>query len=161
MTITLIADEIYRELGSPSSLSVPSVAFWLRGHIGDVYNLLSTSYAISLTDGSTVEPEINEEEKAIFKKLFNVYYYDLKIRENLGAASHDILEVVSDGASVRIVNKNEISKTYVALRKEESNELSNLVNKYNQNAASPLQVVGDDTSSDDSTSTSYYETIRE
>ena len=42
-------------------------------------------------------------------------------------------------------NKNELSKTYLALKKEEYSELTDLINAYKLRKASPLQVAGDDT----------------
>ncbi|MEK6883464.1 MAG: hypothetical protein AABY22_27805, partial [Nanoarchaeota archaeon] len=88
MTVHTIADEIYRELGSPSDYSVPGVTFWLRGHIGDLNNLISTEFSVSSTDGATVSPDISEAQKSIFKKLFNLYFYGRKILSNLGAAAN-------------------------------------------------------------------------
>lgn len=161
MVVLDIADEIYRELNSPSDLSVPSIAFWLRGHIGDLNNLLSTSYEISTTDGATITPEINDNVKAIFKVLFTVYWYGRKIEESLGAAATDIMEITSDGGTVRKVNRNEISKSWLSLRKQFQEQLTLMLNRYNNNQASPMQVVGDDTISDDTTSTYISEPIRE
>ena len=40
----------------------------------------------------------------------SIHYYDLKIRSTLGAASNDsVIEVASDGARVRKINKNELA----------------------------------------------------
>lgn len=160
MNVLDIADEIYRELNSPSTLSVPSIAFWLRGHIGDLNNLIKTSYTISVNDGATIQPEINDNVKVIFKKIFNIYYYNLKIEENLGAAAHDILEITSDGGTVRKVNRSEVSKSWIALRKIEDENLKTMINNYNNNESSPQQVVGDDTSSQDSSITYIIDPIR-
>ena len=33
MKVVDIADEVYRELGSPTDLSIPAIAFWLRTNI--------------------------------------------------------------------------------------------------------------------------------
>ena len=35
-----IADEIHRELGSPSDLSISAISYWLRTNIGQLNNLL-------------------------------------------------------------------------------------------------------------------------
>ena len=46
---------------------------------------------------------------------------------------------------MRKINKNELSKTYIALKKEEYSELIDLINAYKLRKASPVQVAGDDT----------------
>jgi len=53
--------------------------------------------------------------------------------------------VASDGSRVRKINKNELSKTYLALKKEEYMELMDLINAYKLRKSSPVQVAGDDT----------------
>ena len=42
MKIVDIADEIYRELGSISTLSIPAIAYWVRGNIGSLNNYINT-----------------------------------------------------------------------------------------------------------------------
>ena len=54
--------------------------------------------------------------------------------------------MASDGSRVRKINKNELSKTYLALKKEEYSELTDLINAYKLRKSSPpVQVAGDDT----------------
>ncbi len=145
MKVTDIADEIHRELAFPSSLSIPAITFWLRSNIGALNNLINASYLI---DSTTLEfdTELTDQEKSILKKLYMIHYYDQKIRAALGAAANDaVLEVSSDGATVRKINKNEVSKTYALVRKQESEDLIKLIASYKQNASIPLQVAGDDT----------------
>jgi hypothetical protein len=145
MKVLDIADEIFRELSFPSDISISSISFWLRSNVGSLNNLISTSFAVN---SSTLEfdADLTEQEKVILKKLYTIHYYDLKIRSTLGAAANDaILEVSSDGATVRKINKNEVSKTYASIKKQESEDLQKLVNGYKSSAATPLQVAGDDT----------------
>lgn len=145
MKVPDIADEILRELALPSDLSIPAVAFWLRSNIGLLNNLINATYSINET---TLEfnAELTDQEKSIFKKLYMIHYYDLKIRSTLGAAASDaILEVTSDGSTVRKINKNELSKTYLSVRSKEAEDLNKLIFAYKQNSSSPRQVAGDDT----------------
>jgi len=143
--IVSIADEAYRELASPSDLSIAAISFWLRTNLGQLNNLIDTSYAL---DANTQELEtgLTIEEAVIFKKLYFVHYYDIKIRATLGAASNDsVVEVSSDGARVRKINKNEISKTWMSARNLERDELTRLITAYKLTGSSPRQVAGDDT----------------
>mgnify|MGYP003114966351 CR=1 FL=1 len=184
MKIVDIADEIYRELGEPSTISIPAIAFWIRSNVGELNNRINTTFKIRDTgpdqyeisgsfasasyepqafnegtgalglglnsdDGQSTLPAIvaiQPEEASILKKMYFVHYYDQQIRSTVGAASTDpVVEVASDGSRVRKINKNELSKTYLALKKEEYQELTDLINSYKLRKASPVQVAGDDT----------------
>jgi len=143
MKVVSIADEIRRELDD-SSLSTPSISYWIVNNIGDLNNLIATSFQVS-EDSIDISPELNVDEKAILKKLYSIYFYDKKIRSFLGVASQDIiLEVSSDGGTVRTVNKNEISKSYIQMKKLEQESLDKLVKGYNNNSVAPVQVCGDE-----------------
>ena len=143
--IVSIADEAYRELASPSDLSIAAISFWLRTNLGQLNNLIDTSYALD-TNTQELETGLTIEEAVIFKKLYFVHYYDIKIRATLGAASNDsVVEVSSDGARVRKINKNEISKTWMSARNLERDELTRLITAYKLTGSSPRQVAGDDT----------------
>lgn len=184
MKIVDIADEIFRELGEPSTISIPAIAFWIRSNVGELNNRINTTFKIVdygadayEFSGSFVSPEnepqvyneatgalglsinknngtastpaivsIQAEEASILKKMYIVHYYDQQIRSTVGAASSDpVIEVASDGSRVRKINKNELSKTYISLKKEEYSELIDLINAYKLRKSSPVQVAGDDT----------------
>tara|TARA_R100000808_G_C2152931_1_gene162724 strand:+ start:2465 stop:2947 length:483 start_codon:yes stop_codon:yes gene_type:complete len=145
MKIVDIADEIFRELDQPTEVSIPQIAFWVRVNIGTLNNLIYTEFKI---DETTLEisPDPNIEEKSILKKLYTTHFYDMKIRSVLGASSLDaVVEVTSDGATVRKVNRNQTSQILTSIRKQEQDILSNLVESYKSNKAVPRQVAGDDT----------------
>jgi hypothetical protein len=146
-----LADEIYRELGEPVDVSTASVAFWLRTNIGKLNVLLNKPYLINET---TLEIYSLDEkadpfginEKTIFKKIYTIYYYERLFRNALGAASTDsVIEINQNGFSARKINKNELAKTYSDLKKQADAELKMLLDKYDINGVSPLQVAGDDT----------------
>ena len=184
MKIVDIADEIFRELGNPSTISIPAISFWIRSNVGELNNRINTTFKIRDTNpdiyelsGSFVSPSyepqafnegtgalglgvasndgtsstpaivaIQPEETSILKKMYIVHYYDQQIRSTVGAASTDpIIEVASDGSRVRKINKNELSKTYISLKKEEYSELIDLINAYKLRKSTPVQVAGDDT----------------
>ena len=184
MKIVDIADEIYRELGEPSTISIPAIAFWIRSNVGELNNRINTTFKIvdygadayefsgsfanaayepqafnegsgalglgaNKNNGTSSNPiivSIQPEEASILKKMYIVHYYDQQIRTTVGAASSDpVVEVASDGSRVRKINKNELSKTYLSLKKEEYGELIDLINAYKLRKASPVQVAGDDT----------------
>ena len=184
MKIVDIADEIFRELGKPSTISIPAISFWIRSNVGELNNRINTTFkivdygseayefsgsfvspayepqafneatgalglSVSGNNGTASTPaivSIQPEEASILKKMYIVHYYDQQIRSTVGAASTDpVVEVASDGSRVRKINKNELSKTYISLKKEEYAELTDLINAYKLRKASPVQVAGDDT----------------
>ena len=61
------------------------------------------------------------------------------------AICYSVIEVASDGARVRKINKNELSKSWMSARKAERDELDKLINAYRITASAPIQVAGDDT----------------
>jgi len=161
-----IADEIYRELGEPTDLSLSSIAFWLRTNIGDLNILINKKFYIT---ENTLEIGIPEDsgdefkdiEKSIFKMIYSMHYYERLFRNALGAASTDsLIEINQNGFSAKKINKNELAKTYAQLRKQIADELQILTKNYNLNEARPLQVAGDDTIPDLSRSVTYSNYIR-
>jgi uncharacterized protein with ATP-grasp and redox domains len=145
MQVLLISQEIFEELGSPSDLSVNSIAAWLRYNIGSLNNLLLTSFELT-DDSAEFTPELNEDEKVILKKLYMVYYYARSIQSNLGAAAYDsIQEYSEDGFQIRKTNKNEVAKTYLSLKKMIQDELNQLVSGFKLKRSGPLAVHGNET----------------
>ena len=41
MKVVDIADEIFRELSEPSTLSIPAIAYWVRSNVGELNNYLN------------------------------------------------------------------------------------------------------------------------
>ena len=151
MKVVDIADDVYRELGSPTSLSIPAIAFYIRSAVGALNSYINEEYFIYTgnleivkdVDGSNIE--IGEEESSILKKMYLVHYYDSKIRTNLTALDADtIIEVTDQGSSVRKINKNEQGKIYAGVRNILSVELKEMIASYKLNDVQPLQVAGDD-----------------
>jgi hypothetical protein len=149
MKVVDIADEIYRELNSPTDLSISAIAFWVRTNIGELNNLLFSSYVLkspSLELVDECDDAISIEAVAILKKMYSIHFYDLQIKKNIVSLSTDtILEVSDQGSSVKKINKNEVSKTLTTLRKQEIEAMRNLITAYRLKGAEPRQVAGDDT----------------
>jgi len=139
MTIKIvdIADELYRELGEPSDISIPSIAFWLRTNLGKLNIHLNKKYSINTLDLEidAISPDsFTIAEKTIFKKLYNIHYYDRQIikligksnalnlinqdtstsGENIttGSANSDTIEISENGFSYRKTNSESTSQIY-------------------------------------------------
>jgi hypothetical protein len=149
MKVVDIADEIFRELGSPTDLSIPAIGFWVRTNVGNLNNRIKTTY---LVDSSTLEindadaVEIGLNEGAILKKMYSVHHYDVKFRGVLGASSYDLVTMVKDRQStVKKVNRNDIAKSFLQAKRDAIEELEKLTVSYISGQATPIQVAGDDT----------------
>ena len=117
MKVVDIAEETFRELGEPSTISVPAIATWLRNNIGGLNNSLNTEFEVDATtleiqqEVDTKQVDISEYETFIFKRMYVVHYYEILIRKSAGAASTDtVVEVSQDGMRVRKANKLTVMK---------------------------------------------------
>ena len=152
MKVVDIAEETFRELGEPSTISVPAIATWLRNNIGGLNNAINTEFEIN-TSSLEIERkvdskmvDITEYETFIFKKMYVVHYYEILVRQSAGAASTDtVVEVSQDGMRVRKANKINVLKELTATKKQEVEDLFRAINFYKTNKAQPRQVAGDDT----------------
>jgi len=143
-TVTSIAQEIYEEMGEPSDLSISAIAAWVRRNIGGLGNLINREFQVNDTT-LEINPNLNDAQKYIFKKMYSVYFFDLRIKSTGSLASTDFITIKDDIGSVQKANKNEILKNYISVRKQEYDELQDFVNRYELNEVTPLQVAGDDT----------------
>ena len=158
-----VADEIYREMGEPADSSIASIAFWLRTNISRLNILIDKPYTISEDTleivGTDTDP-FGINEKGIFKLIYTSYYYERLFRNALGAASTDsVIEIDQNGFRAKKVNKNELAKTYSDLKKQADAELKILLDKYELNEVTPIQVAGDDTIEPPSRSYTYSRSI--
>jgi len=156
MKIVDMAQEIYFELGHPSDLSVPAISYWLRNNIGILNNKINKDIVIN-DNTLELDPNLGEAEKAIYKKIYECYFYDLKIKQTLNSINSDsLLEVTDGGGTVRRINRNETSKIYLDAKKTALNELTMMISDYNINDVGPLQVAGDDTVAGSFITDKYY-----
>lgn len=150
MLIVDIANEIWIDEGSPTNTSIPAIAFWIRGQVGRVNNLLcedlqinESTLEITHCNGKLISLDII----SIFKQLYRLYALQLQINNNMNFLASDSLISVVDrfaGGSFTRINKNEISKTLISFRKDEIEILNNLVGAYKISQSRVLAVNGDD-----------------
>jgi hypothetical protein len=143
-TVASIAQEIYEEMGEPDDFSIAAIAAWVRRNIGGLNNSLNASFSI---DNITLEiaPNLTDTEKYIFKKMYSIYFFDIKIKSTGSLAVNDYVSIKDDIGVVQKLNKNEVLKSFYNIRQQEYKELKDSIYKYNLNTTSPLQVAGDDT----------------
>lgn len=158
MKVVDIADELFREVSEDSDYSIASISYWVRANIGRLNSHINTFFKIDSSsleivqktdeknDNVLIESEINIDEAAVLKKLFLIHYYDRTIRANISSATSDtIVKVTDQGSSVTKINKNEMIKSLSSLKRQEHQEMKELIRDYRANQIKPRQVVGDDT----------------
>lgn len=143
-----ISNGIYLDLEQPADISIPSISTWLRQRIGDLNNLLNTTFAVDSTSLELIDAagiEIGEIEVSVYKQLYYVRYFERQVKNSLGVAGVDILqEATSDGGTVSFVNRNQIAQSYIQLKRDANDLLNKLINYYKHNAYKPQQVIGAD-----------------
>ena len=152
MKIVDIATQIYQDAGEPSSSSIPAIAYWIRGKVGDINILLFEDFTVEETSGQyeildADSIEISIDAVSIIKQLYQIYDYQVQIRAQMNALATDtILEFKEiDGSAFKRTNRNEVSKTLASLRKDELETLKGMVNAYRIKKSGPAQIAGDDT----------------
>ena len=143
-TVTSIAQEIYEEMGEPSDFSIAAIAAWVRRNIGGLGNMINTEFSID-NNSLEITPNLTDAQKYIFKKMYSIYFFDLKIKSTGSLAVNDYTSIKDDFGSVQKLNKNEVLKNFYQIRQQEYKELQDSINKYELNEVTPLQVAGDDT----------------
>jgi hypothetical protein len=145
MDLLELATRTHQSLNSPSSPTVGVIQYYFRHNIGTLNNLLNSSYVIDAANGA-ISPDLGEQEGSIFMSLYMIYYWGNKVNESIGAAGYDhVLEVQENGAIVRMVNKNSLALSFIQLKKQEQDNLDNLVCFYRGNNAVPQSIDGEDT----------------
>ncbi len=149
ITITDIADELWRDLGTPPETQIPYISFWLRANIGKLDNLIFKNFSI---DSSTQEiidivdlQIFGDKEKDIYKEIFKVKYYESQVNKFLYAGQFNLITQTTEGDStIKRQTKNDLAKTMLLLQKEANDRLIYLAHLYKYNQSTPSQVTGDD-----------------
>lgn len=150
MKIADLGQGIIDELGDTTNISLPSVVTYLRSNVGKLNDLLNTDYivqpnSLEIVSSADNTVEIGLMESAIFAQLYEVYYFQRRANALLGALAIDtVLEYQSDGGAIRMIDRNQIAKTYAQLKKDAQDALTKMVNRYKFYTTHPVQITGDD-----------------
>ena len=154
----------------PQGTSISAVAHWIRGTIGYLNTMLYEDFSISpinyeILDNSHTreyyqqnwyincdllqagQPTLNIEAAAIIKQLFRIYNLQLQVQNNMNAINQNDLLSVNDnfgGGQFTRINRNEVAKTLISMRKDEIAILKDMVGKYCIGNAKVRSVSGDD-----------------
>ena len=139
--ISTLATSIFQNEFDSTDITLTSISGWLENNVGELNNLLYTSF--SATNGNI--PGLNFEEQNIYKEMFLHHYYKKQARNTLRGITDNTSNITSvrDGEqTISFVNRNEVSKVYKGLAQDAYSRLKDLVYSYNSYQASPRQVGG-------------------
>ena len=148
MKIVDIANEIYVDSGSPTDTSIAAIAFWIRGKLGTINNLLfeSFTYNENTLELNSGNGDLSYEAIAVIKQLYRIYDYEVQIRKHMNAlASSAILSIQDHLTTITRINRNSVSQTFAQLRRDEMKILDTLIAAYHSRESTPSQIAGDDT----------------
>jgi hypothetical protein len=149
---------VYEEIGEQAGYSQEYLANWFAGNInlGKLNNLIDTCFSGTYSTGIygevlsyDIEPDLGQQEMAIYKKIFEIDYYNKTARTVLNGAAgilagQDWITLKEGDSSITRSNRNEVARTYKTMSKDATEELNRMVNSYLKFKSLPQQVVGDD-----------------
>jgi hypothetical protein len=137
-----LANSIYINEFDSTGVTVDAISGWLENNIGQLNNVLYTSFS---GENGTVSG-LNLEEQNIYKQMYLYHYYTKQTRNTIRGIANDtngnIISVRDGDNAITFVNKNEVSKVYRSLAQDAYEGLQSSITSYNIYNASPKQVGG-------------------
>ena len=137
-----LANSIYVNEFDSTGVTVEAISGWLENNIGQLNNVLYTSF--SGENGNV--SGLNLEEQNIYKQMYLYHYYTKQTRNTIRGIANDtngnIISVRDGDNAITFVNKNEVSKVYRSLAQDVYDGLQSSITSYNIYNASPKQVGG-------------------
>ena len=123
------------------------VSGWLEANLGELNGLTHEDFYIDAS-GNIGPNALEKVEKTIFSILYEIHYYEKATRDSLRGIvysdSIDWISIKEGDTSIQRNNKNSVANTYKALAVDSRERLDFLLNQYNMQKSSPLQVYGTD-----------------
>lgn len=142
MANTFTVEDIAEEIISESELSdvtVLQVSSWIRGNVGRLNVLISTSF--ELDDNLEFSPAVGHEVKDVIKCMYSVRYLKNIAKNYLGLTLTNPVSIRDDVSQITFANINEIAKNARQMYKDEQDKLDGLVKAYHMNAFTPQTYV--------------------
>jgi hypothetical protein len=154
----------------PQGTSLAAVCHWIRGTISYLNVMLYEDFSISpinyeILDNSHTreyyqqhwyencqflqsgQPTINLEAVGIIKQLFRIYNLQLQVQNNMNSINQNDLLSVGDnfgGGTFTRINRNEVAKTLISMRKDEIQILNKMIGAYLIRKSGVKGISGDD-----------------
>lgn len=133
----------FHEHGNARTTEINLVSGWLEGHLGELNNLIFTSFSGENPEGFQLE------EQSILREMY-ISEYNRKAHRRVlrgidGSDGSPDFQVIKEGDSmIQKSNKNVTAKSYHDAYLASQERMKELVYAYNLYGAKPNQVFGDD-----------------
>lgn len=157
LAVNIYDQEIgFHEHGEARNHEINLISGWLEGHLGELNNLIFTSFSGDSPSGLYLE------EQSILREMY-ISEYNRKAHRRVlrsidGSDGSPDFQVIREGDSmIQRSNKNITAKSYLDAYQKSQERIKDLVYAYNLYIAKPNQVVGKDSpNQDDSSSLDNY-----
>lgn len=132
----IVQDEFSYLTGTEQSVAISSASGWLLNNLGQLNNLIFTAY-------SGENPGMMLEESSIYRNIYLYSYYKNKagsVLRNMDSSTLQWLTLKEGDSQITLQNKNEVAKSYLAISKQNREDIDKLVWTYNQYQAYPRSV---------------------
>ena len=169
MLVVQIANDLHID-EMPQGTSLAATSHWIRSQVPYLNVMLYEDFSISpinyeILDNSHTreyyqqhwyencqflqsgQPTINLEAVGIIKQLFRIYNLQLQVQNNMNSINQNDLLSVNDnfgGGQFTRINRNEVAKTLISMRKDEIAILKEMVGRYCIGKSGIRSVSGDD-----------------
>jgi hypothetical protein len=143
------------KMGEPSDVSIPSICAYFRANIGELNNLLGTSFQLNnvlgtpnyleLINGQNTGCLIDIGAAAVYSQLFLIDYYQRMVKNFTSIGDINlIVQASSDEGTLRFTDRGQLGRLYLDMKKDAETVLNKMVNKYKMRHQTALDVTGDD-----------------
>ncbi len=158
-----LASGIYDDIGNPGNYSTGYIYTWLLqdSNLGVLNNYIDTCFSgVPLTGvsgtitGYAIEPALGLGEQAIYKTIFDKFYYDRQSKISLsgiagaGGYANTWTKIREADSEVVQINRVEIARIYRDLSRGAAETLKDMIRDYLRFRATPQAVNGTDTIAD-------------
>ena len=119
------------------------ISGWLANNVGQLNTKIFTEFSVE-SGNFTPTGQFQQEERAIYKKMYLYEFYTKKTRQVLRGVDSavDFISLREGDTAITRTNKNELAKTYRGLANDAKEELDQLTSHYKIYRAAPVQVAG-------------------
>ena len=130
---------------------VSYVSGWLETNLGQLNGLTHEDFYVDAS-GNLGPSSLSPVEESIYSSLYAINYYDKAARAalrgfvwgNSSGVLDDWTSIKEGDSSIQRQSKNSISRTFLEFSKDAQLRLKDLLQQYNIQKSSPLQVAGYD-----------------
>lgn len=148
--IIILATDLYKQVGSPSSLSVGFISGWITdsGNLGDINNKLNTSFFLSADCITDSNGGFAGEEASIMGLMYKSEFYEtasLSVLANALAGGGFWTSINEGDTKISRTDMSKVSKAYLDLNAQSNQFLRLAIHDYKLRNTVPQCVIANQT----------------